>query len=291
MSKESTTPAPKLNIILTIALNLILTIVEFLVGILSGSLSLISDATHNSVDIVTLFISYLADRISKNKANSKHSYGYKRAGILASVLNSMILVGMALYIFLSAYNRLLNPQPIEAGWITSVAIVAIIVNSFSAFLISKDKADLNFKSVYLNMFFDTLASVGVLIAGIVISFTNWYWIDSLVSIMIGLLLIKGAFDILTEATDILLEAVPKNINLEAVRSEILLNQCVKRVVDLHIWSMTSESIVLTSVIEINPNCLINLDQDIEKIKQNLKQKFNIDHQTIEARIQATEHED
>jgi cobalt-zinc-cadmium efflux system protein len=254
-------------------------------------LALISDATHNSVDIVTLLITYIADKISKNKANYTHSYGFKRVGILASLLNSMILAGMAVYIFISAYNRIQNPEPVEASWVTGVAIVAVIINGFSAYLVSKNKKDLNFKSAYLNMLFDTLASVGALFAGIIILVTRWYWVDAVVSILIGALLVRGCIEILMEALDILLEAVPKNINMDVVKKDILAHQCVYKVVDLHIWSINAEDMILTSVIEINPDCLNHLDKDIEDLKEDLRNKYHIYHQTIEARVQASPHID
>jgi cobalt-zinc-cadmium efflux system protein len=276
---------------LTIFANLLLTIVEFSVGSFSGSLSLISDAIHNSVDIITMVISYIADKISKKKADYYYSYGLKRVGILASLLNSMILVGIAIYIFVSAYHSLYNPKPIESTWVIIVSILAIGVNSYSAYLASQNKKDLNIKTTYINMFFDALASVGSLISGVVIFFTNWYWVDSVISFIIGLLLIRVSVTILKEAIDILLEVVPKNININEVKKVMLSHECVKSVVDLHIWSMTSEDIVLTSVIEINPKCLIHLDKDIEKLKSDLKDKYMIYHQTIEARIQAKPHKD
>jgi cobalt-zinc-cadmium efflux system protein len=284
-------PESSKNLFITISLNFVLTITEFVIGAFSGSLSLISDATHNSVDIITLLVTYVADRISKNKANYTHSYGYKRVGILASLLNSVILAGMAVYIFISAFHRLQNPQPVEGGLVTAVAVIAVAVNGISAYLVSKKEKDLNYKSAYLNMLFDTFASVGALISGVVIIFTQLYWIDSLVSILIGLLLVRGCIEILMEAIDILLEAVPKNIDMNAVKNDILSHECVYKVVDLHIWSISSQDMVLTSVIEINPECLNHLDVDIEKLKSDIQSKHKINHQTIEARIQAKAHED
>jgi cobalt-zinc-cadmium efflux system protein len=198
---------------------------------------------------------------------------------------------MAVYIFISAFHRLANPEPVEAGWVTIVAVVAVAVNGVSAYMVSKKKSDLNFKAAYLNMLFDTLASVGALVAGLVILATKWYWVDSLVSIMIGVLLIRGCVEILMEAMDILLEAVPKNINIDVVKQDILSHTCVHKVVDLHIWSISAEDMVLTSVIEINPDCLSHLDKDIDELKADLESKHNITHQTIEARIQAKEHID
>jgi cobalt-zinc-cadmium efflux system protein len=279
------------NLSLTLVANLALTIAQFVVGSFSGSLSLISDATHNSVDIVTLIIAWIGDKISLQKANSTHSYGYKRAGILASIVNSIILVGIAMFIFGSAVLRLRHPEPVQGGWVIAISILAIGVNGFSAYLMSKNKNDLNIKSAYLNMFWDTLASVGALLGGIIIVVTKLYWVDAVVSIIIGLLLIKGAVEILAEAIDILFEAVPKTIDIEELKTKILSHECVNRIVDLHIWSITSENIVLTAVIEINPTCLDHLDRDIEELKLDLKTKFGIYHQTIEARIQAVGHSD
>jgi cobalt-zinc-cadmium efflux system protein len=279
------------NLFVTITLNLILTISEFIIGTFSGSLSLISDATHNSVDIITLIISYFADRVSKKRSTQTHSYGYKRVGILASLLNSVILAGIAIYIFINAFYRLRNPEPVEGGLVTIVAVLAVLVNGISAYLVSKNKNDLNFKSAYLNLFFDTLASIGALFAGVVILVTKWYWVDSLVSLMIGGLLIRGAIEILMEAIDILLEAVPKNIDIEKVKQDILSHECVAKIADLHIWSINSEDTVLTSVIEINPTCLTHLDDDIDKLKADIQTNHGINHQTIEARIQAKPHED
>jgi cobalt-zinc-cadmium efflux system protein len=279
------------NLFLTIGLNLALTVGEFVVGTFTGSLALISDATHNSVDIVTLLITYIADKVSKNKADYNHSYGFKRVGILASLLNSVILAAIAAFIFISAFGRLQNPEPIDGIWVAVVAFVAVFVNGFSAYLVSKNKKDLNFRAAYLNMFFDMVASIGALVGGLVILVTKWYWVDSLVGILIGVLLLRSSVEILREALDILLEAVPKNIDMDVVKKDILAHECVYNVVDLHIWSINAEDMVLTSVIEINPECLGHLDKDIEDLKADLRNRHHIYHQTIEARIQAVEHVD
>jgi cobalt-zinc-cadmium efflux system protein len=279
------------NLSWTIVANVLLTITEFVVGSFSGSLSLISDATHNLADIITLIISYIADRFSHNKATNTHSYGYKRIGILASLLNCLILLGIALYIFISAFYRFYNTTPIEANWVIYVSVLAIFVNGFSAFMVHKGQRDLNIRVAYTNMLFDAMASVGALFAGIVIYLTKWYWIDGLVSGLIGVLLLKVCYEILNEATNILLEAVPKNIAIDDVKQDILSQKCVKNIADLHIWAINGERSVLTAVIEINQDQLDNIDHCIENIKNQISSKYNIYHQTIEVRINAVPHED
>jgi cobalt-zinc-cadmium efflux system protein len=275
-----------------IILNIFLVIVQIFVGFLSGSLALLSDASHNFVDILTIFISSYAKKLENKKANATYSYGLKKAGILASILNSFILIIIAIYIFISAIQRFQNPQLVLALPVIFVSLLAIAINGFSAYLLANKTKDLNIKSVYINLFFDTIASVGALIGSIILYFQpQLIWIDSLVAILIAGLLLKGAIEIITEAIDILLDAVPKNIDMQVVKAKILEHNCVNEVVDLHIWSISSQQIVLSSVILINSNCLNQLDSHIEKIKLNLKTCFGIYHQTIETRIKAQTHQD
>ena len=277
---------------LIILLNTILVIVQIFVGILTNSLALLSDASHNSVDILTMFISDYAQKLSTKKANKDYSYGLKRAGILASILNSLILGGIATYLTVSAIGRFQNPETIMALPVIFVSILAIIVNGFSAYKLSKNAKDLNIKSVYVNLFFDTMASVGALIGSTILYFVpTLTWIDPLIGLLIAGLLFKGAFEIIVQAVDILLDSVPKNIEIADVKTQILSHNCVNKIVDLHIWSINNQEIVLTSVIQINPECLIHLDKDIDSLKNDLSKTFGISHQTIEARIQATSHQD
>lgn len=279
------------NLSLTIIINLTLTIAEIIAGLTSGSLSLISDATHNSVDIITMIIAFIGDKVAQKRPNNTHSYGFKRAGIVASIINAVILFAIALFIFVSAIQRLQKPEPIEAFWLIAISLLAVVANGTSAYLTFKGSDQLHIKSVYINMLFDVFASLGALVAGIVIYFTKWYWIDSVVSLMIGGFLLRAAYEIIDESLGIILEAVPKSINLEELRNDILKHECVHKITDLHVWSMTSQDLVLTSVIEINPNCLAHLDQDIEEIKSDIGPRYKIYHQTIEARIQAKAHKD
>ncbi|MEI6729112.1 MAG: cation diffusion facilitator family transporter [bacterium] len=275
---------------LGIILNSGFAVIEIILGLFSNSLALISDAIHNFTDVLTLFIAFVADKISQKKSNNKNSYGLKRAGIIASLINSLILVLIALYIFYEAYIRLFSPEQVSGGTVAVVSLIGIGVNSIVAWLFSSDKNDLNVKSAYLNMLFDVLASVGAFVAGIIIYFTHITWIDSGVSFLIGILLLRGAFEVVSEALSILLEAVPHDTDIEEVKSTILQVPESKQISDLHIWSLTSEYKILTAVI-VATGTIDSHDLAIDKIKQTIVKNHNIQHITIELRYEAVEHED
>ncbi len=275
---------------LSLVTNSTFALVELLIGIFSNSLALVSDALHNWTDSLTLLIALIADQISHRRADNHNSYGLKRAGILASLLNSLILIVMAGYIFWQAYNRLWSPEHVNGIIVSVVSGIGILANSFVAKLFQSEQKDLNVKSAYLNMLFDALASVGALIAGLIIYFTGNAWIDSVVSFIIGGLLLYGAINVVRDALSILLEAVPHDVNIENIKKTILSMTEVQDVVDLHIWSLTSEYKVLTAVITVEDSQFYN-DETIDKIKAILSSQYGIDHQTIELRKLAKYHED
>jgi cobalt-zinc-cadmium efflux system protein len=275
---------------LSLITNSLFALIELLFGIFSNSLALISDALHNWTDSLTLLIAFVADKISHRRADNHNSYGLKRAGIIASLLNSLLLIGMACYIFWQAYARLSNPEPVNGIVVAIVSGLGILANGFVVQLFRSEQKDLNVKSAYLNMLFDALASVGALVAGLVIYFTGAVWIDSVVSFVIGGLLIYGAVDVVRIALAILLESVPHDVNIENIKKTILSIVGVQDVVDLHIWSLTAEYKILTAVITVEQGSFYN-DQMIDDIKSKLTQEYEIDHQTIELRKQAVYHQD
>jgi cobalt-zinc-cadmium efflux system protein len=275
---------------LSLVTNTAFAVIELAFGIFANSLALISDALHNWTDSLTLLIAFIADRISSRRADNHNSYGLKRAGIIASLLNSLILILMAGYIFYQAYYRLWNHQPVNGAVVAVISVLGILANGFVVKLFQSEQNDLNVKSAYLNMLFDALASVGALVAGIVIYYTGITWIDSVISFVIGGLLVYGAIDVVREALVILLEAVPDDINIENIKKTILSIVGVQDVVDLHIWSLTAEYKVLTAVITIEDQEFYN-DQMIDDIKSELTKQYGVDHQTIELRKFARYHED
>lgn len=267
-----------------ITLNLLFTAVKFVVGILAGSLALISDAAHSLTDTLSLVISLFGSRYSNKKADEDHSYGHGRATILAALLNSVLLIGATVYIFIEAVARLMHPEPVAGGIVAITAFIGILVSGYIASLMNDDKSDLNIKSAFLHMLYDALSSVGVLIAGIIILLTGKTIVDPVISILIGLLLLYSTWEVIQDALHILLEGIPKGIDPDKVKEIIKQTNKIKAVDDLHIWAISSYYAALSCHIVIE-NCDLNESTRIvQHIKDKLKQKFQIEHATIEPEL-------
>ena len=266
-----------------LVLNTGFTVFELGVGILSGSLALVSDAAHNFTDSLSLLIAYIAERFGQKKADDRHSYGHERVTIIAALFNSSILVLLAFYIFYEAVKRMINPEPVSGGLVMIVALVGIAINGSIAFLFSKDK-DLHMRSAFLSMAFDTLASIGALLAGIIIYFTHSTIADPIASILIGVVLIFSAWEVLKDSLHILLEGVPSGININKVEISIKDTEHVKEVYDLHIWSLSSHDIALSCHIVLDECDLSKSTEIVRNIKENLQKQFGIGHATIETEL-------
>ncbi len=265
-------------------LNTGFTIFEFVVGIFSGSLALLSDAGHNLTDSLSLLIVFFAQKIAKREANLDHSYGYGRATILAAFVNGLILVLLALYIFYEAWGRIMQPEHVAGSLVVGVAFVGIVVNTSIALLFRKDQDSMHIKSAYINMFFDALASVGALLAGLLIILTKQTIFDSLISILIGILLLRSSWEVVRDAMHVLLEGVPSGIDAEKVKEIILSNSQIKHVDDLHIWAISSQYAALSCHVVIEDCDLEKSTQLVKEIKQELQSKCNIEHATIETEL-------
>lgn len=269
---------------LGLLLNTGFTIFEFAIGIFSGSLALISDAGHNLTDSLSLLIAFFAQKIARREANADHSYGYGRATILAALLNGLILVLLAFYIFYEAFGRLTKPEPVEGGLVMIVAFVGIIINGSIALIFRKSQEDLNIKSAYVNMFYDMLASVGALIAGLLIILTRLTIFDSIISILIGILLLRSSWSVARDAMHVLLEGVPEGLKPEEVKKAILTIPSVEAVDDLHVWAISSQYAALSCHVVIEDCDLEKSTKIVKQIKEELHQKFNIEHATIEIEL-------
>ncbi len=273
-----------------IAINTGFTIFEFVVGFMSGSLALISDAAHNLTDSLSLVISFFGNKISATKSDTEHSYGHGRAGILTGLLNALILLGLALFIFYEAYLRILKPSPVAGKAIVLVALAGIFVNGSIAYLFRNSTKDLNMKSAYLNMAFDTLASVGALIAGFLIMLTGKTVFDPIISIIIGGMLIVSAVSVVKDALHILLEGVPKGLDPVKVRLTIGSIPSVISVNDLHIWSLSSHEIALSCHVLLEEETKQEIVQTVDRIKSTLLEQHGIGHATIEVGLEELKHD-
>ena len=193
------------NLVYSILLNLLITIAQIVGGIISGSLALISDALHNFSDVLSLGFSLYANKLSRRKASLDHTFGYKRAELIAAFVNAITLVIVAFILIYEASIRLFHPEPIESNLVIWLALFGIIVNGGSVLLLKKDsKHNLNMKSAYLHLFSDMMASVAVLIGGILMKFYGWFWVDSIMTLLIACYLIYVSYDLIKSATKMLM---------------------------------------------------------------------------------------
>ncbi|MGA7721079.1 MAG: cation diffusion facilitator family transporter [Ignavibacteriaceae bacterium] len=270
------------NLIISILLNSIIVIGEIIAGIFSNSLALISDALHNFSDLLTLVLSLAAVRVSTLKATPNKSYGYLRAEIIAAFINSSALVIIGIYIIYEAAGRLFTPVKISASWVILVAAIAFIANGVSTYLISKNSEEnLNAKSAYLHLFYDAINSLFVIVAGVLIYYFNWTILDPIFSIIIGLFIIKSGWDVVLEAVNILSEGTPKNIDINDVTSFISTFPEVKEIHHLHIWSLSSKMNALSMHVVVPDQLISKGYLIIDQLEKALKEKFNIDHPTIQ----------
>lgn len=273
------------SIILGLVLNTSYTIIEFIFGILTGSLALIADAAHNLTDTFTLTVSFLANRIARRDANKIKTFGYGRATILAALLNATVMLVVAVFITIEAIQRLSHPHPIEGGIVAVIAAIGIVVNGSIALVLSKRRNDLNMRSAFIDMSFDALSSLGAMIAGIAITITGINGIDSVVGLLVAGLLVYHTLRILTEVIQILLEGTPKDVNISAVEQTIQDVDNVMSVDDLHVWSIRSGYNALSCHIIIDESNLYISRKIVESVKSKLHDNCNIQHATIEVELQ------
>ncbi|MDX2444141.1 MAG: cation diffusion facilitator family transporter [Bacteroidales bacterium] len=271
------------NILISVVLNLVITIAEFVGGIFSNSLALISDATHNLSDTLALILSYFALRIGKRSPSESKTFGYKRIEILAALFNATVLIAISIFLFWEAYERFRDPKPIKEGIMFVVATIGLLANLISVFLLRKDsKHNLNIRAAYLHLFGDTLSSVAVVLGAILIHYFKIYWIDPLLTVLIGLFIIKVTYGVLKETIDILMASSPKELNIELIRKKIEQLPDVSNIHHIHAWKLTDTEVHFECHVDLCANLRIKESDQIRmKIEKILKDQFQIHHVTIQ----------
>lgn len=269
-----------------IALNLGFTVFEYFAGLYANSLSLISDASHNLSDVFSLFISLLGLKLLSISTGNKRTYGYRKASILASLVNAILILWIVVEILKTIYTRFFVQKPVEMNitWVSLVALVGIAVNFLSAFLFfHSQKKDINIRGAFLHLILDGVVSVGVLVSGVLMYYTGWVVLDLLISLIIVVFIISSTWGLLKESLTLILDGVPKQLNLPEVISQITSVEEVISVHHTHIWALSSNQNALTAHIVLTS---ITLDQWLkvkEKINQNLLQ-LNISHTTLQPEL-------
>ncbi len=260
----------------------LMTIVEVVGGVLSNSIALISDAAHMLTDTLALGLSILALHLARRPANERKTYGYFRAEILSAMANGIILILISAYIFYEVYQRFNDPPEVRGGLMLIVAVIGLLANIIGiSILRSASHGSLNVRGAYLHMWGDTLSSAGVIIGGIVILVAGWHYADPLVSILIGLLIIKGAAGLIWESGNILLEGVPSNIDIGDVIDTILDVQGVNAVHDLHLWTITSGIHAMSCHIVLDDRMISQGSDIVGEISSLVKRRYNIEHSTLQ----------
>lgn len=268
---------------ISIWLNILITAAQIVGGLISGSLALLSDALHNFSDVISLIVSYLASKLSKQKASFHRTFGFKRAEILAAFINAATLVIVAILLIIEAYKRFQDPQPIETSLVIWLALIAIIANGFSVLLIKKDaKNNLNMRSAYLHLFTDMMASVAVLIGGLLMTFYQWFWVDSLLTLLIALYLIWVGFDLLIKSSKVLMLFTPAHIDVKDVVRAVHQLPKVNRLHHVHIWFLNDDELHLEAHLEFKEDIsLSEFDLILHDIENLLQEQFEINHVNIQ----------
>ncbi|MBT8260530.1 MAG: cation diffusion facilitator family transporter [Bacteroidia bacterium] len=277
------------NLLISIFLNILITTAQVIGGLISGSLSLLSDALHNASDVISLVISYFAAKLSQKNASLNRTFGYKRAEIMAAFVNAATLIVIAVFLIVEAIERFQNPQEIESSLVIWLSLLGILANGFSVLLLKKDaESNMNMKSAYLHLFTDMLASIAVLIGGLLMKFYEVFWIDSVLTLAIAVYLIFVGFDLLKNSYKVLMLFTPDSIKIQEIVQEVQKIESIENVHHVHVWQLNEDETHLEAHIEFEKDISISqfdiILVDIEKI---LHDKFNINHVNIQPEYNKT----
>jgi cobalt-zinc-cadmium efflux system protein len=282
-------PVSGIRLLVTLVMNLIITVVEIAGGLLSGSLSLISDALHNFSDGVAVIISYIAIKLNQRPKNLHYTFGLKRAQIIAAIINAGVLVVISLYLFLEAYRRFVSPEPIEAGIMVAVAFIGLFANTAGTLLLRDGAKDnMNIRSAYLHLLSDAVSSVGVIAGGAAIYLWNIAWVDPLLTVLISLYILKESFHILKKALNIVLMAVPENISIAEISEKLQSIEGIKNIHHIHLWQMDEKDIHFEAHADIVDRMVSETTSLLDEISRILRESFGINHVTIQFECDACE---
>lgn len=270
------------NMGLAILFNTGITIAEAIGGMISGSMALISDAAHNLSDVLSLVISYFANRLSKRDATERETFGFRRSEILAAFINSSTLIIIAVVIMVEAIHRLVSPVTVSPSWVIGLAIASIFVNGISALIIRRDSKDnMNIRSVYLHLFSDMLTSVAVLLGGLAIKFLHWYRIDGVLSLIIAIYLLYMSWGIFRSSFRIIMQFTPEKVDVTKIVLEIEQLAGVKNIHHVHVWQINEHDLMFEAHIDISDDIKVSGFENILAEINQILHRSGISHSTIQ----------
>jgi len=266
----------------SILLNAFIFLVELVGGILTNSLALISDSFHNLSDFFALILSYLASKVVRWKSNSEKSYGYVRVEIFVAFINAMALMLIGMYVIYEGIRRFAHPEPIAGGWMLLIGVIGLVVNTAATLLLKTHAShDLNMKSAYLHLLTDALESLAVVVVAGFIAWKDWRLLDPLMSLAIGVFIIKSAWSIVAETVHLLTEGTPRGINLEKVAAFIQSFPGVENVHHLHIWGLSSRVRALSAHIVVRDQLISKTNLISTQLGEALEHRFGFNHPTLQ----------
>ena len=269
-------------------LNLSITVAEVVGGLLSGSLALLSDSLHNLSDTVAIALSYIANKVAQRPKNPKKTYGYKRTEILAALINSTVLLAISMFLIVEAIQRWRHPETIDGTLMIVVAVIGLIANLASVYLLEKDSHhSLNIKSSYLHLLSDTISSLGVVFGGIAIKVWDFTWIDPLITLLISVYIIRETWKIIRTTVDILMQS-SANLDYDKLKSEIESIDHVQNLHHVHTWLINENTVHFEAHIELDNMDLCDAMPIYDQIEHLLVEHYGISHVTLQAEVNKCE---
>ena len=281
------------NLGFTIVLNVVITVAQLVGGLVSGSMALISDATHNFSDVLSLIISWVARKLARAEASEEKTFGRRRSEIMAAFINSATLIGLSVFILFSAIERLINgAESIDVFWVIWLAVLSIVVNGLSVLLIQKDaRHSMNMKSAYLHLLSDMLTSIAVLMGGIMMKYLGWYWVDAVFSIGIAIYLMYMSWDIFRSSIRILMQYTPGHIDLKKLIAEIEKIEGVDNLHHVHIWQLDEHEVMFESHVDLSEDIPVSSFALLQKQIEEVLEQYHIHHATLQPEYDVDDNKD
>ncbi len=271
------------NLFIAVILNIVITLSQIIGGIMSGSLALLSDAVHNFSDVLALIVAYFANRLAARPNDTSKTFGYRRAEILAALFNASVLIGIGIFLIIEAFHKFYHPETIDSFWVIVLGVLSILLNTASVLLIRCDASNnINIKVAYLHLLTDVATSVAVVVGGTLMYYFGIFWIDPFISILIALYLIWASFGLIKESGSILMQFVPKGVEIDKIVKEIEKEPEIKDVHHVHIWQLDDNHVHFEAHLNFKDDVMLSVsNRVIDELEKKLYDIFHIDHTTFQ----------
>jgi len=271
------------SLLFATALNVFITVVEIIGGLMANSLALLSDALHNLSDTIAILLAYIARKVSRRDSNEKKTFGYKRIEILAAFFNALVLIGISIFLVYEGIIRFYNPEPIKGLIMLVVASAGLVFNLIAVLILKKHSgSSLNIRSAYLHLMGDTLSSFAVIIGGVLIYFFDVYWVDPVITILISIYIIKETWDVFKQSANILMQAVPPGIELHEIITDLEKISGIGNIHHVHIWGLSEQEFHFECHADLEKDLSVSETSDVrEEMEQILEEKYHIGHLTVQ----------